>query len=796
MNRAARRLAIAWALLPAVALAAAHGDPWLRIQSAHFELFTDAGERAGRDLVRHFEQVRGFFLLVFGLQSSNGKPVRTVAFRNEKEFQPYRPSEAASAFYHAGSEHDYIVMSSTDAEHYQVATHEYTHLLLGQAGGTVPLWLNEGLAELYSTAEQVGDKIVIGQAPPGRGEALLENRWIPLAALLSTGPDSPLYNEKSRAGMFYAESWALLHMLNLDPQYRLHLRDLLDALKTADSVAAFERTYGKSVAQVQADLQAYVGRQYLHGLAFQIPLEKAVESPEIETNAGMRARLALAELLADYPGKVAQAAAMYSQLARDFPQSWEVEAALGRFAWRERRDQAALGHFERAAGLGGPGGRPDARMFLDYARALGAANRSADAVAALRNALRLDASLKEAHYDLGLALVRTGDWRSAMAELQLARPLKPFEAPQYFYCMAYSAYRLGDTIVARNYLEQGRPYTKIPEEVAALDRLSGTLGPPVVEGVLDAIECQGKLARLHVRVGDSRRIFLIPDFTLAKDLQCGPQPDVAVRIEFQAMLYCHTLSDYLTVRICQSSLLEGWKVLEGLGSSGRLHAHRNPPIAPTEEIFRGLFAPRPFNFSGRSRSLQPRGRGRPSRSAPPFRRVRSTLTVFSQHGQQTALYLDIRRGNDNRLERGISRLEPDRISRLAINPLESSIASRHQRDHDIAVSRIGDLLQQDDIAIADVIVDHGIAAHFQRVGAGAAAHIFGDVERLALFHRLQGGAGSYPPAQGNLALRFAALHLRHVFRGEFQRTALIKAAFEVVLGLQDGNVFVHGGERG
>ena len=106
-----------------------------------------------------------------------------------------------------------------------------------------------------------------------------------------------------------------------------------------------------------------------------------------------------------------------------------------------------------------------------------------------------------------------------MAELQLARPLKPQQASRYFYGMAYSAYRLGDFIGARNYLEQGRPYTKIPEEVAALDRLSGTLGPPVVEGVLDAIECQGKLARLHVRVGDSRRIFLIPDFTLAKDLQ-------------------------------------------------------------------------------------------------------------------------------------------------------------------------------------------------------------------------------------------------------------------------------------
>jgi tetratricopeptide (TPR) repeat protein len=530
MIRTARRLALTWSLLSAVA-SAAPADPWLRIQSANFELFTTAGERAGRDLVRHFEQVREFFLQVFGVKSTNGKPVRIVAFHSEKEFQPYRPNEAATAFYHDGSEHDYIVMSSTDADHYQVATHEYTHLLIGQSAGTIPVWLNEGLAELYSTLEQAGDKIVVGKAPPGRGPALLENRWIPLDVLLSTGRDSPLYNEKSRAGMFYAESWALVHMLNLDQDYRPHLAAMLDALKTVDSVAAFEQAYGKSIAEVQNDLQEYVSRQYLHGVAFRMPPSKEMELPRIQPHSAMTARLALAEMLADYPGKLNRASEMYSQVARDFPRRWEVEAALGRFAWRERHNQEAVTHFAQAAELGAA----DARMFLDYARALTVTNHSEEAVAALRNAIRLDASLKEAHYDLGLALVRAGAWHSAMAELQLARPLKPQQAPRYFYGMAYSEYRLGEPIAARNYLEQGRTYTKIPEEVAALDRLSQTLGPPIVEGVLESIECQGKLARLHVRVGDAARTFLIPDIAAAQALQCGPRTAIAVRIEFQAM---------------------------------------------------------------------------------------------------------------------------------------------------------------------------------------------------------------------------------------------------------------------
>jgi tetratricopeptide (TPR) repeat protein len=530
MNRTARRLALTWSLTAALALAAP-ADPWVRIRSAHFELFTTASERAGRDLVRHFEQVRGFFLDAFGLKSVDQKPVCIIAFHGEKEFRPYRPSEAATAFYHGGSEHDYIVMSNPDWEHYQVATHEYTHLLIGQLGGAIPVWLDEGLAELYSTLQQDRDKMVVGLPPPGRGQMLIGEPWIPLETLLSVGHDSPLYNERSRASMFYSESWALVHMLSIDHSYRPHLPAMLAALKTADSVAAFQQAYGKTPAQVQADLEEYVRRETLHAYEFELPAEKSAEPDAIEPHAGMLAKLAIAEMLAEYPGKLAQAAEMYQELARDYPQHWQVEAALGRYAWRERHNQDAASHFAEAVKLGAS----DPRMFLDYARALNVTAHSQDAIAQLRNAIRLDPSLRDAHYELGLALLRAGSWREAMAELQLARPLEPRQASRYFYGMAYSAYRLGDFIAARSYVEQGRPYTKIPEELSALNGLSETLGPPVVEGSLESIECQGKIARLHVRVKDSEYVFLIPDLGAAKDLACGPADHISVRIEFQAM---------------------------------------------------------------------------------------------------------------------------------------------------------------------------------------------------------------------------------------------------------------------
>ena len=227
--RLLQRAALACLTFAACLPAATH-DHWLKITSANFELYTTAGERAGRDLVRHFEQVRSFFLQAFGSRLSASRPVRIIAFKNEKEYQPYRPNEFATAFFQPGAIHDLIVMSSASSEHYPVAVHEFTHLMIHQSGMELPPWLNEGLAELYSSLEPSGEKILVGQLIPARLHVLRSEPWIPLDTLVAVDHSSPFYNEKSHAGMFYAESWALVHMLNLDPAYRPQLKSLVAAL--------------------------------------------------------------------------------------------------------------------------------------------------------------------------------------------------------------------------------------------------------------------------------------------------------------------------------------------------------------------------------------------------------------------------------------------------------------------------------------------------------------------------------------------------------------------------------------
>ena len=94
-------------------------------------------------------------------------PVTIVLFRNEKEFKPYSTNEIAIAYYVGDNSRDYIVMGHTGDQVRPTAVHEYMHLLLRRLDINVPVWLNEGMAEVYSTISPLANKIAVGAVPEG-----------------------------------------------------------------------------------------------------------------------------------------------------------------------------------------------------------------------------------------------------------------------------------------------------------------------------------------------------------------------------------------------------------------------------------------------------------------------------------------------------------------------------------------------------------------------------------------------------------------------------------------------------
>jgi Flp pilus assembly protein TadD len=458
---------LAAAFLPQ-AWAGGQADPWIRIRSANFELYTTRGERSGRDLIQYFERIRSFFLQTFGSGSGPMLPTRIMVFRSEREVRPYTPRQGSPAFFLQGSDHDYIVMQSESDDCYSDVVHEYTHLLVRLNWPDAPLWFNEGLAEFYSTLEQKAGKILVGKPPRTSPQVLRREQWLDLQTLLAADSRSKLYNEESYLGVFYAESWALVHMFMLDKTYSPLRKAMVEALKASPEAASLEKVYGKSLAGIQEDLADYADTFVFPSAWYELKASNVPAAPAVEVQAGFSARLALAELSAEMAANRIQAHEAYESLGREAPKDWRVEAGVARLYASEGTGDQALLHFQRAAELGAD----DPRMYLAYGRTLGEAGRAHDAVTALKTALRLAPDLDEARLELGQALIQTAAFRDAVRELASVKNIATEHAGRLLYLKAYAAYHAGDLPAALVSIEKARPLIRSAEERGGLDALA------------------------------------------------------------------------------------------------------------------------------------------------------------------------------------------------------------------------------------------------------------------------------------------------------------------------------------
>ncbi|MGH9658142.1 MAG: tetratricopeptide repeat protein [Bryobacteraceae bacterium] len=529
------RTALVWAGLAAAAHSA---EPWRKVSSSHFEMFTQSGEGRARDLVRQFEQVHDLFVSLGAKRRPDAPPVRLILFSSEREFRPYASGDYAAAYYIGGGERDYIVMRRDAADLFPLAVHEYTHLVVRHTGLDLPPWLNEGLADLYSTMKPGAGKVVIGEPPPGRVRQLRDEGRLDLAALASVDRQSPRYNEKLRAGAFYAGSWALVHMLALDARYRAGFAKLFELVATGQSVAdATGAVYGKTTAEVERDLAGYARQPRFATAEVAIQLAPRAQRPEARAAEPLETGLALADLLYLLRRRT-EARAALAELARAHPEDWEIEVALSRLAWRDDDDAGVKRHFARAIELG----TTNAKVYADYAMILRAeGGRNEEATAMLRRAVELDPELDEARYALGMAEFHAGRWEEAIGELSRVKKVTGERSRSYHRALAWAHEKLGRRDEARRYAAAaGDP------DLAAL--LARGPDPPVLreriekfEGTLEAVECEGAAARFEFLTGGRRVSLAVRDpgsvtIRNAKgqsvEFPCGPQNATAVSVVF------------------------------------------------------------------------------------------------------------------------------------------------------------------------------------------------------------------------------------------------------------------------
>ena len=244
------------------------GGGWVEVRTPHLRVMSDAGLGKATAIAERLERLHE----VLGnsartLVVEPRRPRVVLMFADEGGFFHYLPfyrghRESIRGYFQPTPDGEFLLMQAASGEERaEVAVHEYTHAILHEAMPHVPLWLNEGLAEYFSTFRVDSRTAQVGAVIPGHLQQLQSTRMLTIPELFAVNPESGDYHEGERQGTFYAESWLLVHMLLSEraedlPRLEGFLRALRDG---ADPLTAFRREYGEDAA-LQLRLGAYTRR--------------------------------------------------------------------------------------------------------------------------------------------------------------------------------------------------------------------------------------------------------------------------------------------------------------------------------------------------------------------------------------------------------------------------------------------------------------------------------------------------------------------------------------------------------
>ncbi|MBV8570680.1 MAG: hypothetical protein JO319_08705 [Acidobacteriaceae bacterium] len=442
-------------------------EQWMLVRSAHFEVYSQAGEHEGRSAALWLEQLRSFFAKVLPASAEmnlekNG-PLRLIEFGSAKEYAAFQPRSTADAYFATGEGSNYIVMSKLSARELATTAHEYTHFVLHSMEMQLAPSLAEGLAELFSTIRISADGCFVGGDLPARSMILRQRRWIPMHDLLTLDPKAL---ERDQVEMFYAESWALADMLVFSPAYASHFSQLWNQSAAASSPELLYRALGKPAAAIMADLHTWVQKpKQIVALA---PVRAADQILQVSLVPDFESRLMLAELLLA-SDDLERSAVAYTALAASGPADSRVAAALGSIALRKNDKGTAREQFKRAVQLG----TKDAGLCYRYAILAEDAGASTDEIAgALRRAIEARPDFDDARYKLGLLESNAGHFKNALEQFRSMRAVPAARAFAYWTAVASALNETDQRQEAKDAAKQALSYAATPEERASALRLA------------------------------------------------------------------------------------------------------------------------------------------------------------------------------------------------------------------------------------------------------------------------------------------------------------------------------------
>jgi len=249
---------------------------WCGVDSPHLVVLSDGLRSVGTGVALRLEELRQAVALLVPPLVQDADPVQVIVFRDATLAAAYAPTwrgirDEVAGFSHSGPDRRRLVFPDDGGRTPSVAQHEYLHSLLDAAYPEVPLWLNEGLAEYFSTFTAAEGRAHAGAPLRAHLEWLEAHDLMPLRQLFAIGQTSPEYHEGDRRGTFYAQSWALTHLLLSSDGDLARLARVVVAARDGEPFeAVFQREFGSEQA-LHDRLVAYLERPRLPERTWPMP---------------------------------------------------------------------------------------------------------------------------------------------------------------------------------------------------------------------------------------------------------------------------------------------------------------------------------------------------------------------------------------------------------------------------------------------------------------------------------------------------------------------------------------------
>ncbi len=226
------------------------------VETPHYSIASTASQAQTEEVGRVVEQLYAAYSNRFGNLPSfrhDHPKLKLLLFKDRREFRWVNPDLGwAEAYYRQPYCRAYYSADETNPYHWML--HEAVHQLNREVAQlNLTEWLDEGLAEYFSTSRIQNDQLMLGRIDPhtypvwwmdeiatvtNLQACLTNGSVIPLRAILSNSGGPSMNREFN---LYYLHWWTLAHFIFECPKYR---EPAMKLLQQGGGLDAFEKTIG------------------------------------------------------------------------------------------------------------------------------------------------------------------------------------------------------------------------------------------------------------------------------------------------------------------------------------------------------------------------------------------------------------------------------------------------------------------------------------------------------------------------------------------------------------------------